>query len=131
MTTDARAALERLVAALEAHLTAAEQRRGEQDPHVELAYRTLADAFETYDEALYDSYDEVTPFVLYDEVEDQRDEEDEIDEDDEDEDIDEEDLSDDDADDLPELEDDEDESFGESPAAQSSRESTQETSSRA
>ena len=34
------------------------------------AYQVLADAFESYDEALYDSYDEVTPFVLYDDAED-------------------------------------------------------------
>jgi hypothetical protein len=97
MTTDARAALDRLVAALEAHLAAAQQRRGEQDPHVERAYRVLADAFEAYDETLYDAFDEVTPFVLYDDVEDER-------EDEEDDDV--EDL--DDEDDLPEIELDED-----------------------
>jgi hypothetical protein len=97
MTTDPRAALDRLVAALEAHLGAAQQRRGERDPHVEQAYRTLADAFEAYDEALYDAHDEVTPFVLYDDVEDERDDADA-------EDLDEEDL-DDDEDDLPEVED--------------------------
>ncbi len=72
MSTDPRAALDRLVAALEAHLVAAQQRRSERDPGVEAAYRTLADAFETYDEALYEAYDEITPFVLYDEVEDER-----------------------------------------------------------
>ena len=77
MTKDARAALGRLVAALEAHFTAAQQRRGEQDPHVEEAYRALADAFEEYDEALYDAFDEVSPFVLYDDVEDEREDEDE------------------------------------------------------
>jgi len=47
------------------------------------AYQTLADAFETYDEALYTAYDEVTPFVLYDDAEDaDEDEDDELDEDD-------------------------------------------------
>ncbi len=66
MTTDPRAALDRLVAALEAHLTAAEQRRGSEDPAVVHAYDTLADAFETYDEALFDSYGETTPFEIYD-----------------------------------------------------------------
>lgn len=85
MSTDPRAALDRLVAALEAHLVAAQQRRSERDPGVEAAYRTLADAFETYDEALYEAYDEITPFVLYDEVEDER-EDAELDEDDSDED---------------------------------------------
>ena len=64
MTSDPRAALERLVAALEAHLQAASRRTGEADPAVVAAYQTLADAFETYDEALYGAYDEVTPFVV-------------------------------------------------------------------
>lgn len=88
MTTDPRAALDRLVAALEAHLDAAGRRRSEADPAVVAAYQTLADAFETYDEALYTAYDEVTPFVLYDDAED--------DADDEDEEVDEDDLADDD-----------------------------------
>jgi hypothetical protein len=95
MTSDPRAALERLVAALEAHLQAASRRTGEADPAVVAAYQTLADAFETYDEALYAAYDEVTPFVLYEEAEE--------DEDDEDDDLDDED------DDLDDDEDDEDE----------------------
>jgi len=90
MTTDPRAALDRLVAALEAHLQAASRRQGEADPAVVSAYQTLADAFETYDEALYTAYDEVTPFVLYDDTEDA---------DDLDEDLDLEDLDDDDEDD--------------------------------
>ncbi len=86
-TTDPRAALDRLVAALEAHLQAAGRRHGEADPAVVAAYQTLADAFETYDESLYTAYDEVTPFVLYDDTEDdaeddEADDEDDIDEDD-------------------------------------------------
>ena len=85
MTSDPRAALDRLVAALEAHLQAASRRTGEADPAVVSAYQTLADAFETYDEALYAAYDEVTPFVLYEDVED-ADDEDDDEEDDEDED---------------------------------------------
>jgi hypothetical protein len=72
MTTEPRAALDRLIAALEAHLAAASQRQGEADPAVVAAYQTLADAFEEYDEALYDAFDEVTPFVLYDEAEGRR-----------------------------------------------------------
>src|SRR3954447_18181017 len=70
MTSDPRAALDRLVAALEAHLQAASRRSGEADPAVVSAYQTLADAFETYDEALYAAYDEVTPFVLYEDADD-------------------------------------------------------------
>jgi hypothetical protein len=82
MTTDPRDALDRFVAALEAHLDAVRRRTGEADPAVVAAYQTLADAFETYDGALYDAFDEVTPFVLYDEGEDD-DEDDDLDEDDE------------------------------------------------
>jgi hypothetical protein len=93
MTTDPRAALDRLVAALEAHLQAAGRRSGEADPAVVAAYQILADAFETYDEALYTAYDEVTPFVLYDDSEDSDDEDDE--DEDEDDDDDEEDEDDD------------------------------------
>ncbi|PPK94648.1 hypothetical protein CLV92_107151 [Kineococcus xinjiangensis] len=111
MTTDPRAALARLVAALEGHLDAAANRRGEADPAVERAYQRLADAFEVYDSALYAAYDEVTPLVLYDDVEDEREDGpsagDDLDEDDlvDDEDLDDEDDE-DDEDDL--AEDDED-----------------------
>jgi hypothetical protein len=82
MSTDPRAALDRLIAALEAHLQAASRRSGEVDPAVVGAYQTLADAFETYDDALYAAYDEVTPLVLYDDAEDAA--EDDFDLDDED-----------------------------------------------
>ena len=84
MTSDPRAALDRLVAALEAHLQAASRRTGEADPAVVSAYQTLADAFETYDEALYAAYDEVTPFVLYEDADsddEDDDEEDDLDDD--------------------------------------------------
>ncbi|WP_432540590.1 primosomal protein [Kineococcus sp. SYSU DK002] len=97
MNPDPRAALARLVAALEDHLAAAANRRGETDPAVADAYQRVADAFEAYEEAIYDAYDEVTPFVLYDDVEDEREDDDEDDEDDEDEDdLDEDDDEDDD-----------------------------------
>jgi hypothetical protein len=99
MTTEPRAALDRLIAALEAHLAAAGRREGEADPAVVSAYQTLADAFEEYDEALYDAYDEVTPFVLYDEAEDAAEDAD----DDDLEDID--DLDDDDLDEIDDLDD--------------------------
>ena len=82
MATDPRAALDRLVAALEAHLTAAQRRQGEQDPAVEAAYAALSDAFEAYDEALYDAHDEVTPFVLYEDED--VDDDDDLDEEEED-----------------------------------------------
>jgi len=111
MTTEPRAALDRLIAALEAHLHAASNRQGEADPSVVAAYQTLADAFESYDEALYDTFDEVTPFVLYDDAEDARDDEDldEEDDDEDDEDLDEDDLDvNADLDDDVELDEDED-----------------------
>jgi hypothetical protein len=97
MTTDPRAALDRLVAALEAHLAAASRRTGEADPAVAAAFQTLADAFNAYDEALYEAYDEVTPFVLYDEAEDDEDddEDDDLDDEDDDEDDELEDIDDD------------------------------------
>jgi len=85
MTTDPRAALDRLIAALEAHLQAAGRRHGEADPAVVAAYQTLADAFETYDEALYTAYDEVTPFILYDDAADEEEDEEEEDEEEDDE----------------------------------------------
>ena len=91
MATDPRAALDRLVAALEAHLVAATRRKGDDDPAVEAAYRALADAFEGYDEALYAAHDEVTPFVLYDDADDDDDEDDEDSDDDEESDDDEDD----------------------------------------
>jgi hypothetical protein len=97
MTSDPRAALDRLVAALEAHLQAASRRTGEADPAVASAFQILADAFTAYDEALYAAYDEVTPFVLYDEADDDDlDDEDDLDDDDDDDDDDElEDIDDD------------------------------------
>jgi hypothetical protein len=99
MTTAPRDALDRLVAALQAHLDAVTRRSGEADPAVAAAYQTLADAFETYDDALYDTYDEVTPFVLVEEGDDDED----------DDDLDEDDLDEDDEDDLDEDYDDLDE----------------------
>lgn len=88
MTTDPRTALTQLTEALEEHLNAVASRRGDQDPAVDAAYLGIADAFEVYEDALYVTYDEVTPLEVF--VED--DDEDEED----DEDFDEEDLEDDD-----------------------------------
>ncbi|WP_205787060.1 hypothetical protein [Specibacter cremeus] len=66
MSIDPRAALNALTTALEEHLVAAAARRGEDDPAVESAFLALADAFEVYEEALFDAYDEVTPLVIFD-----------------------------------------------------------------
>lgn len=84
MKGDARVALDRLVAAFETHFAAVLARRDGNDPTVENAYIRLADAFEAYDEALMDSHDETTPFVLYEDEDDFYDEDDEDDLDDED-----------------------------------------------
>jgi len=112
-----------LIAALEAHLDAASGRAGEADPTVVAAYQTLADAFETYDEALYDSFDEVTPFVLYDDAEDALTEDDEDDEDEDDLDDDLEDFEDDEEDEEDDEADDEtrDEPDGAAAAAAAQR----------
>ncbi|GAB2473809.1 primosomal protein [Xylanimonas ulmi] len=86
MTADPRAALDRLVAALEAHFDAISTRRSDDDPRVDDAYDVLADAFEVYDDALAQVYGEVTPFVLEEEEDDDgdddADDEDDLDEDD-------------------------------------------------
>src|SRR3712207_8122731 len=66
MTVDPRAALDRFVAALEAHYHAVAARRGEDDPAVDDAYDVLADAFEVYDDALATVHGEATPFYLVD-----------------------------------------------------------------
>jgi hypothetical protein len=105
MSTDARAALHELVAALERHLEAAAGRRGENDPVVLAAYRAVAEAFEEYDDALLDAYDEVTPLEVF-----------HGDEDDDDDDDDDDDEGDDEGDgeyeELDDPDDDEDEYTG-------------------
>jgi len=71
MTVDPRAALDRFVAALEAHYGAVVARRSDEDPAVDDAYDVLADAFEVYDDALGAVYGEATPFYLEDDDEDE------------------------------------------------------------
>lgn len=83
--TDPRAALSTLVGALERHLEASASRRGENDPSVIAAYQDLADAFDAYDDALLDTYGEVTPLEVYSEDDEDDDEDDDLEEDDEEE----------------------------------------------
>lgn len=88
MASDPRAALDRFVSALQRHFEAAASRRSELDPTVVDAYDELAAAFVAYDDALFDAFDEVTPFDLTDEDEDDDedgydDEDDEADDEDE------------------------------------------------
>ncbi|MBO1269075.1 hypothetical protein [Arthrobacter cavernae] len=84
MSIDPRVALQSLTAALEEHLVAASARRGEGDPAVEAAFFAVADAFEVYEDALYEAYSEVTPLQVFDDEEDDGDDDDDelIDEDD-------------------------------------------------
>jgi len=82
MSIDPRVALQSLTTALEEHLAAAASRRGDDDPNVEASFSAIMEAFEAYEDALYDSYGEVTPLVIYDESA-EEDEEEEFDDSDE------------------------------------------------
>ena len=76
MTVDPRAALDRFVAALEAHHHAIRSRRVEQDPAVDDAYDILADAFDVYAEAVGRAYNEALPFDITDDDDDGDDDDD-------------------------------------------------------
>ncbi|MCD1284879.1 MAG: hypothetical protein ACTH2U_03530 [Brevibacterium sp.] len=73
MSTDPREALDAFLEAVREHYAASAHRNGDQDPRVEAAYMALADAFEIYEDAIYTAFDEVTPFELFDDVEDAKD----------------------------------------------------------
>ncbi|MDO8107549.1 primosomal protein [Isoptericola sp. b441] len=88
MTVDPRAALDRLLAALEAHYHAVSTRRADDDPKVDDAYDVLADAFEVYDDALVRVYSETLPFYLADDDDAEDDEDEDEDEEDADDDLD-------------------------------------------
>lgn len=81
MSTDPRAALDRLVAAFESHLEAARSSRDPDAATVVDSAGTLADAFDTYDDALFTAYGVDTPFDVYDEDDDDFDEDEDDDED--------------------------------------------------
>jgi hypothetical protein len=103
MSVEPRAALATLVSALERHLEAAGSKHGENDPVVFAAYQDVAEAFDAYDDALLDAYDEVTPLEVYHEDAEEDDVDDlEGDQDDDDDDND----DDDDAEELDDLDDD-------------------------
>ena len=57
--------LDRLITALKNHLTAVTNRNGEHDPAIDEAYVEIANAFETYENALFEEYNEVTPLAVY------------------------------------------------------------------
>lgn len=78
MTVDPRAALDRFIAALEAHYSAVVTRRGDDDPKVDDAFDILDDAFEVYDESLAVTHGELLPFSnIEDDDDDYEDDEDE------------------------------------------------------
>lgn len=87
MSNDPRAALQALVSAFEEHLVAASNRRSDDDPAVDGAYIAIADAFDAYEEALYDAYDEVTPLTVFAEEDDSDDEDDDEDDSEDDEEL--------------------------------------------
>ncbi len=62
MSTDVRAAAERLKSAIDRHLEACIDKGGEEDPAVQAAYDALREAAESYDDVLFDGFDEVTPW---------------------------------------------------------------------
>lgn len=98
MSADPRAALATFVSALERHLEAASSRRGENDPSVVAAYQDVAEAFDRYEDALMDAYEEVTPLEIYSDDDDDDDDFDDFDDDDdEDDDLEDFDDEDDDA----------------------------------
>ena len=86
MTNDPRSALNRLIAAFEAHLDAAAT-GDDLSPAVVAAENALQDAFFTYDDALFTAYGIELPFDIVDsegdEDDDLGDDEDDYDEDDE------------------------------------------------
>ena len=65
MTVEPRAALERLISALERHYEAAGSTRDPDHPLVIAAAQDLAEAFDEYDEALFDATEVATPLAVY------------------------------------------------------------------
>lgn len=82
MTIDPRVALQSLISALEEHCAAAAGKRGDEDPAVESAYLAIADAFDVYEDVLFEAYGEVTPLVIYEDSDDDDSEDDAEDDDD-------------------------------------------------
>lgn len=64
MNQDPRAALEKLVAALERHLDACATKRPGSEEVLERTYEQVEDAFLGYEEALSSAFDEYLPIAL-------------------------------------------------------------------
>lgn len=101
MSVDPRAALAVFTAALERHLEACSSKHGDDDPAVITAADALVEAFYAYDDALLDTFGEVTPLEVYDgdDIDDFEDEDDDDDDDDDDDEDDDEGYDEDDLDD--------------------------------
>ena len=78
MTNDPRSALNRLIAAFEAHLDAAAT-GDELSPAVVAAENALQDAFFTYDDSLFTAYGIELPFEAFDSDGDEEDDDDDYD----------------------------------------------------
>ncbi|MDN5558446.1 MAG: DNA primase [Ruaniaceae bacterium] len=74
MEIDPRAALDRLIEALNAHYESALHAQDPESPAVISATVTLEDAFITYDDALMTHYDVDLPFDLFDDDDEDEDE---------------------------------------------------------
>jgi|UPI0008380AC9 hypothetical protein len=70
MSTDPRVALSILVGCLEEHLAAVATNRGADDAALSSAFLAVADAFEEYEDALYEAYEEFLPLSVVDEDDD-------------------------------------------------------------
>ena len=70
MSTDPRVALSVLVGCLEEHLAAVAAKRGADDAALSSAFLAVADAFEEYEDALYEAYEEFLPLSVVDEEDD-------------------------------------------------------------
>ncbi|MDT3767579.1 hypothetical protein QS713_05820 [Gleimia hominis] len=112
MTMNPQDALNRLMAAFEAHAQAARAAEFSDPSIVEAADQRLRDAFFTYDDALFNAYEVELPLEIVDEDDDDYDDFDDddlddLDDDDLDDDLDEDDLDEDDDldDDLDDLDD--------------------------
>ena len=70
MSTDPRVALSVLISCLEEHLAAVSAKRGAEDAALSSAFLAVADAFEEYEDALYEAYEEFLPLSVVDEEDD-------------------------------------------------------------
>lgn len=70
MSTDPRVALSVLISCLEEHLSAVAAKRGTADASISSAFLAVADAYEEYEDALYESYEEFLPLTVADEEDD-------------------------------------------------------------